>query len=507
MSPARAGDFVGQRSRPTWFESSSSHAAKSMQSNTILAPIAIATFPLFVLLMFLRYRPPVAVTVSLLVGELALPPNYWLPISPSWLGKWTVPQLSLGLAVLVFGRAYYRRSRPFRGMEGVFLLGLVGSFFTWRTNMDVLQYGPRTLPAHAFIDFQGEAIRLILDPWIVFFLGRIMFKRSRDLVTLTRLMTVTAAIFTIPILYEIRMSPQINKLLYGYMPGAFDQTLRMGGYRPVVCFPDGLHLVSFVLASVLMAVAAARAGKRIGNLPMKGLSIYLFVILIACKSVGAILYGAVFVPMICLGSPRRMTTVAKWMTIFFLAYPFLRMGNLLPTKPIVDWFTSLSADRGESLGFRFDMEQSLLDFTAQRPWWGWGGWGRNFLYDPHTGKELTIVDGAVIIAVSSHGVFGFLTYFLPYGYSVIRAARLIRKIKSRADRIMMSAFAINCAVILFDLIINSAFFPLFMLFFGALYGLSTGIVAEEAQAEAEAEAEAARQRPQPYDQSLEEAPA
>ena len=75
-----------------------------------LAPISIAVFPLFVWALFLRYRPPVAVAVSLLVAELVLPPNYVLPISPTWLGKWTVPQFAIGVAMLFAGRSYIRKS-------------------------------------------------------------------------------------------------------------------------------------------------------------------------------------------------------------------------------------------------------------------------------------------------------------------------------------------------------------------------------------------------------------
>jgi O-Antigen ligase len=363
-------------------------------------------------------------------------------------------------------------------------MGLVGSFFTWKTNLDVLHYGPHTIQAHAFPDFQGEIVRLILDPWITFYLGRILYKSSRDLSTLVRLLTIAMLVYTLPILYEIRMSPQINHMIYGYTPGQFDQALRWGGYRPIVCFPTGIHLTAFLLACAMMVAAAARSGKAIGKLPMRAVTLYLVAMLVLCKSTGAIIYGLLFIPLIAFGSPRRMLTVAKVIGIFFLLYPFLRINNMLPTKSFVDLFTSLSADRAESLAYRFDMEQGLIDLTRMRPWFGWGGWGRPFVYDPITGRLITVVDGAVIITLASHGLVGFLTYFLPYGYTVVRAARLVKKIKSRSDKIILSGLALTCSVFLVDLIVNSAFFPVFMLLTGALYGLPSGIIAEEKAAEA-----------------------
>lgn len=456
----------------------------------LLAPIAIGAFPLFIIALFLLYRPPTAVAVSLLVSEMFLPSSYFLPIHPTWVGKWALPPFVTLLGAVVFARSYTRGSKPFRGIEFSFLVWLIGCFFTYWTNRDPLQFGPATIPGEVFADFANDALHLLCDPFAMFFLGRVIFRTSRDLVSLHRIAIISALVYTIPVLYEVRMSPQVSNLLYGFVPSAWGMVYRWGGYRPLGLFPTGLHLTSFMLALTVMAVAASRCGIRVRYVPKRAAWIYLAVVLVLCKSTGVILYAAALVPLVLFASPRRMGQIARILTAVFLAYPILRYFDLIPVDAIVNLFSSnVSSERAGSLGYRFDMEKGMMDLTRLRPWWGWGGYGRAFVHDPVTGGSTSIPDGALVINLSTHGWVGFYAYFLPYAYAIFRLPRLIRKIQSRNDRLLLSALALNCAVILFDLIINSSFFPIFMVFMGALYGLPTSIAAEEARAHAQGEAE------------------
>jgi hypothetical protein len=421
---------------------------------------------------------------------MVLPSNYFLPIHPSWVGKWALPPLVTLLGVLVFARSYTRGSRPFRGIEVAFLVWLVGCFFTYWTNRDPLHYGPATIPGEVFPDFVNDALQLLCESFAMFFVGRVIFKTSRDLANLHRIAIICALVYTLPVLFEIRMSPQISNTLYGFIPSAWGMVYRWGGYRPLALFPTGLHLTSFMLALTVMAVAASRCGIRVRHVPKRAAWIYLAVVLVLCKSTGAILYAMALIPLVLFASPRRMIQIARILTVVFLAYPILRYFDLIPVDAIVNLLSSnVNSERAGSLGYRFEMEKGMMDLTRLRPWWGWGGYARAFVHDPWTGKSVTIPDGAVVINMSSHGWVGMYAFFLPYAYAILRLPRLIRKIRSRDDRLLISALALNCAVILFDLIFNSAFFPIFMVFLGALYGLPTSIAAEEARAAARAEAQ------------------
>ncbi|HEX3698260.1 MAG TPA: hypothetical protein VH374_23010 [Polyangia bacterium] len=445
-----------------------------------LAPLFLGTFPLVMLGLFLAYRPAVAVMVSLLAAEMFLPPLYALPISPSWLTKWTLPPLVAGILVVIFGRSHLRRSHPLRGVEGIFLLSIVVAFMTFLTNRDPLHYGRVVLPGEDLKDLLGEVVQFFVIPWTAFFLGRILFKTSRDLKSLTRLLAISVLIYSALILIEIRTLPDLNQLVYGYQASRFDMTLRWGGYRPTVFFKDGLPLASFVLTCTLMILAMARVHMRLAHVSIKAASFYVLVVLVICKSTGVVLYALLIVPLICLAAPRRILMVASSFVLCFLIYPVLRFSDVIPVKSIADLFAGLSRARADSLLYRFNMEQLMMDLTKHRLWWGWGGWGRNLVYDSYSGRQISIPDGAVIITLSAHGMVGLFSYYFPFAYTVLRAPKFIRRIKSRSDRLLLSALTVNCAVILFDLIVNSAFPPIYMLIFGALCGLPAGILKEEA---------------------------
>jgi hypothetical protein len=447
-----------------------------------LATFLLSVFPLVMLGLFMAYRPGKATVVSLLIAEMFLPPGYTLPISPSWLDRETIPPLALGVLALVFARPYFRRSRPFRGIEAIFVALLISDLMTYWTNRDPVQYGPVTLPGLNAKDLLGDVMRSLVNPWLLFFLGRTLFKTSRDLRALCRMLVIGAVVYTPFVLYELRMSPSLNQWLYGYQASQFDMALRWGGYRPMVFFIDGLHLASFLLASTVTALSMARTRTRLGGVSMRAVSLYLLAILVACKSTGAIAYAALLIPLVSFMAPKRALLFSAVLAVFFLVYPIIRIADLLPVDQISSSFTDLSAERAGSLSYRFNMESGMLKLTQERPMSGWGGWDRNFVHDPVSGDIRSVPDGLVIIMLSSHGLVGFFAYFLVFICTIVRARKLIPKIASRDDRLLLSALCVNCAVILFDLILNSAFFPIFIVMFGALYGLPSGILAEEAEA-------------------------
>lgn len=455
------------------------------------ATFALATYPLVIIGLFVAYRPPLATLLTFLLSFLLLPAGYSLPLStPTWLNRDSIAALTAFGVALVFGRSYLRRSRPLRGVEWLFVVMLVSAYFTMSTNQDVLQRGPVVLPGEKFGDFTSDAIRSVVSVWMAFFLGRVMFKTSRDLMTLCRVMALGALVYTLPALWEIRMSPQLQATIYGYGPPSFAQSIRWGGYRPSVLVGHGLALAMIFFLCLVLLVALARARKRVAPLPTTALCVYLTVVLILCKSTGAIIYALLTLPLLTLFSPRAQLRFSALLVAIFVAYPLLRFANVIPTKEIGDAFTQLSPDRAQSLTYRFDMEQGMLDLTRLRPWFGWGGYGRNFVYDLYSGKRITVPDGWVILELSTRGLLGFFAYFGPFVAAVVRACRLVPRVRDRSNRLLLAGLTLVCAAVLFDLVINSTFPPLFVMLFGALWTLPSALIAEE-QAEDEAEDEAA----------------
>ena len=446
----------------------------------LFATVALSIYPLFVWYLFSTRRAPVALALSLVIAEMVLPGLYDLPLSsPTWLSKTSIPQLAAVLPAFIYGRSYMRRSKPFRGVETFFLLGYIGQFFTMWTNRDPIQYGPTVLQGEDFHDFTASVLRSAAETWLPFYLSRAMFKSTRDLYALVRILVIAATVYTLPILIEIRISPQFSNWIYGYSPSDFLQMVRWGGYRPTVLMSHGLQLSLFMLVCALVTVAAARARRNIGPVPMKALSFYLIVVLVLCKSTGSIMYAAALVPALIFLSPRRTCLIATVMTILVLVYPLLRFGDFLPMEDIGASFSSISADRADSILFRFRMEQGMLNLARTRPWFGMGGYSRNFVYDARTGKTNTVVDGAVMECFTCYGLVGFLMFYGPFIFTTIKAAVISRKIKSQQSRLLIAALVVCCAVTLFDLMMNSTFTPFYIMLFGALAGSVQGIISEE----------------------------
>ena len=107
---------------------------------------------------------------------------------------------------------------------------------------------------------------------------------------------------------------------------------------------------------------------------------YLSVVLILCKSLGTLIYGAVLVPLVRLTRPRLQLRVAMILAILAVAYPLLRAADLVPTNYMVEAARSISDDRADSLQFRFDHEKQMLQRASQRFLFGWGRWGRSRIY-------------------------------------------------------------------------------------------------------------------------------
>jgi hypothetical protein len=453
-----------------------------MQAN-VFAIFVLATYPLFVAALFAAYRPPAATGLSFLIAQMVLPPGYNLPLPfATWLGKDSIPSISCLLAALVFGRSYLRRSAPFRGIERFFLLAMAANLCTILTNEDPLRYGRAFVQGETPRDFFSESIRFAVYCWAPFYLGRVMFKTSRDLRTLARMLVLAAAIYTVPILIELRMSPQFNQWFYGYATfQVFGMAIRWGGYRPQVLMGNGIVLSMFMLTCTLMAVGSARAKARLGAIPIRPLCAFLVVMLISCKSTGSVVYALIFLPLLIFASPRRSLTAAGVLAAVVLIYPSLRFGGLLPVDKVGSLFDGLSADRAQSVSYRFNMEQGMLDLMRNRPWFGMGGYGRNFLYNPVTGKPDSVIDGAVIADLSTRGLIGFLMFFGPFVFSVLQASRRARRIQLESDRVLITALTLACAIILFDLILNATLPGIFIMMLGALNGLVPGILAEEEQ--------------------------
>ena len=114
---------------------------------------------------------------------------------------------------------------------------------------------------------------------------------------------VAGLIYSLPMLFEIRISPNLQSWIYGFAPSDFIMTRRGGGFRPMVFMGHGLIAAFFMMTTAVAAAALWRTRARLQQVSMGVITTYLGVVLILCKSAGAALYGVALIPVIRFTGP------------------------------------------------------------------------------------------------------------------------------------------------------------------------------------------------------------
>jgi hypothetical protein len=442
------------------------------------AVVALVGMLLSAFVVLFARKPEDTVYLLVMAAVMFLPVDigFKLPKVPR-LDKDTLPYLMLFLTYFLRRTRWVGRSRLLRGVDFLIIVSMGAALLTMYNNPDpvfVTGYQvTKVLPGLTLNDGLAMAGEDLLRLGIPFMLGRVLVRSPREGHRLLLAFAVAGVVYSLFILWEVRMSPQLHAVMYGASPRKddFSQTLRFGGYRPVVFMPHGLAVALFVCNTVLAAFVLARNRTRILGLPARPVAFYLFFILIACKSLATIIYAFFAVPLLAFTRARAQLRVAALIGMVVLLYPALRGSDLFPARQLVAAFASVSPDRAESLEFRINNEDQLLDHARDRPYFGWGSYGRNIVYDKESGKEATTFDGFWIIMFSMRGAVGSACAFLLLLVPVFQSMRKLRRIPDKKDQLLLAGLAVMVAVSVADLLPNGLFltYPYFMA--GSLMGL------------------------------------
>jgi hypothetical protein len=439
---------------------------------TPLAYLALLGWPWLALLLFVRLPPAAATVCVILGGELLLPEllSFDFPGIPP-LDRTSISCLSALLGCLLLHHGRLRRPLPGTGIEALALVLVAGSFLTAVTNRDLVLVGGAVVPGMSLYDGLSSAAGILITVWTPFFLGRALFRRPEDLRTLFGLLVAAMLAYSPLVLFELRMSPQLHRLVYGYHQHEFFQTVRGGGWRPMVFTTHGLTLAQFVFFAAAAAVGLWRVRVRAMGLPSGAAGAYLSLLLVALKSLAAALYGALVLPLIALLRPAWQLRLAALLALAVLAYPLLRGGDAFPTGALLEAASRVSVERRQSLEFRFQNEERLLAHARERLWLGWGTFGRHRVRDPLTGEDTSVTDGYWIIALSSQGILGLVATFGLLLAPILAANLAVRRWRSARDRLLVAVLAWLVAISGVNLLPNADFSPFVLLLGGALAGV------------------------------------
>ena len=321
---------------------------------------------------------------------------------------------------------------------------------------------------------------------IPFLLAR-QYLANRDALREMLVIFVAAALaYSIPSLIEIRFSPQINIWVYGFFQHEFVQTMRAGGFRPIVFLPHSLWLAFFVVTALLAASALARKSDREVDQRFVMAMVYLGVLLLLCKSFASIAYGLCLAPLIFFINTRTQVMIAVGFALVATLYPMLRGAGYIPVDALLDWAGSISQERAASLAYRFDNEALLLERANERPWLGWGGWGRNLIMDVETQEIITIPDGRWIIVFGTYGWLGYVAEFGLLSLPLLMLGREALRGEANAIPRTVSAIAVILSINLIDMLLNAALTPITWMLAGAVLGYTEALRASRKSGKAAA---------------------
>jgi hypothetical protein len=462
----------------------------------LLAHLALFGWPLVVAVMFLRLPLAAAVATSTIGGYLLLPeePIFDLPMLPA-LGKSSISSLSaVVMTLIILGRrqpgAPGRQPElpPFvlpgwlpRSWLGriCLLLLVAGAFMTALTNGDRLVFPMRVLPGLTIYDAVSTTLGTLLGV-LPFLLARKFLAYPETHKTLLLVICIAGLIYSLPTLYEVRMSPQLNRTFYGFFPHSWLQHIRGDGFRPLVFLRHGLELGIFLAFAVLSAAIWLRLSDRNLKLIWGAAIPWLLLTLVLAKTAGALIIAVVLLPVALFCRAKLQLLVAAAFAACVLLYPTLRSANIITADGLAG-MVSVVSERENSLRFRLDNEDLLLDRAEERPLFGWGGWGRNRVYD-EKGRDVSVTDGTWIV---TFGTGGWTRYLGQFG--LICGSLLLLAFRRDPVTLATSGVALLLAANLIDLLPNSSLSVITWLTAGALAGRIEITASDRAEAPAETE--------------------
>ncbi|MGF1554538.1 MAG: hypothetical protein ACFBWO_18850 [Paracoccaceae bacterium] len=439
-----------------------------------VAHLALLSWPLVTALLFARLRMRAALVWTILGGVLFLPDQvgYNLPAVPT-IDKSLLPAL---LALLFCAAAVKKpgwmgddASRVPRTWLPVSPLGrllvvllLTSPFLTGLTNTDYLPDADR--PGLGIVDI-GNMLYSQLELLLVVVLGRRFLSDDEGTRALMIALAIGMLMYVPLIFYEVRMSPQLNNQIYGFVNMPWHMMTRDDGWRPLVFLKLGLMCAIFVAVGLIAATAIARhLDDKRRTLWMVG-AFALLVTLFFMRSFGALVLGVGLVMAVLFLGKRLQLWLAAGICSFVLVYPIMQALDIFPDETTLAAVEVVDYSRSRSLWFRLHNEDLMIEKLNERPLFGWGIWGRSRVYED--GYTTNITDSTFIIAFSQNGWWGFLGQ---YGLLTLPAIMIWRyRRRYQPDFVITGLALVQCAFLL-DSLSNNYPNPMLWLVAGALLG-------------------------------------
>ena len=432
--------------------------------------LALSLWPLVSIVFFLTLRTVDAVFATMIIGWLLLPERVNLDLNylPSF-NKYSITALS---ACIVLALVKKKNILKFGGHKNIRYLAVglfIIPFFVYLTNREPMFNGVRFiqgLSPRDVVSMLFEQLMYLLP----FLLGLKCVVDKAIYLRVITLILLSAMVYAIPALIEVRLSPQFHTWVYGFFPHSFVQQMRFGGFRPVVFLSHGLDVAFFFSLAFLISLTyilySSTSRKR--NL-FTFAPIVLLLLIFYSKTFAAYFVVLIGLPLLLIKNNQFKRLAATSILLISMLYPVAQLTGVFPSNLIVAGVEQINSDRAQSLSFRFYQEDQLKDRVLSKPLFGWGGWARNRF-------ENSVTDSFWILVSGKLGLIGLLLYSFPIIYSI---RRLIVLSKSRHLSVRDRSLCVNSALVValysIFLIPNYGINPLYLFFVGATIGFASSI--------------------------------
>lgn len=429
--------------------------------NTPQAMAALLIWPVVAFLFFSSMRPHRAAIATTLAGWLFLPvASIPLPGLPDY-SKPTAISLMLIVGAIIWASERIATIR-WTWIDSAAAVVCVSPVFSSIAN---------GLGAY---DGIAEAMSWGLM-WIgPYFAGRVFFRTGREVTELAYGVVLGGLAYVPLCLFEARMSPQLHTMVYGYFPHVFQQTYRLGGWRPNVFMNHGLMTGLWTTGSAMVAVILWRAKllPRFFGLAPAFLIVLMLITGVLSRSAGAIGLSVMMFGLLWLSKTVKLSLFLKATWCIVAVYLAYRM-----TGGDAMWLVDLSKDipvlgsRYDSLAYRFETEVLVVQHALERPLFGWGGWGRHGVQNDY-GELETISDSLWILTLGQKGIVGLTALYVTLLAPVALGMSVLIK-RGRWPEGYTPAVALTALLMIFvlDSLLNAMPGPIYPLIAGCLVTL------------------------------------
>jgi hypothetical protein len=415
-------------------------------------------WPVVVIVLFLSMHPRRAVIVGVLGAWMFLPmASYRLPGLPD------ITKMSTTCAGIVLG-AMLVDMRPFMRLRWSW----VDMFMmVWL----LVPLASSTSAGYGLYEGISGAIDQTIWWGLPYLAGRLYFGNVDGLRELAVGIFIGGLLYTPLVLFEVRMSPQLHRWVYGFYQHEFYQSWRGDGWRPTVFMQHGLAVAMFMSTAAVCGLWLWWVGRLrvMRGMPVWILAFGLVCVSAACRSSYALILMILGIAVLVTSRYLRTRALLAAIILIAPAYIVARTVGGWDAGLLQTVSSAMGDGRQGSLGTRLHSEDICWHWLHGHEALGRGRFDGIQATVP-TGDKF-IPDGMWIIALAKNGLIGTAAMF---GVLLLPFARLLSKFRTKELFSAEFAGALVMGTVLalyaLDCLLNAMLNPIYLLAAGGLSG-------------------------------------